>query len=246
MMALSATPDEEPIDLGTLGLARPGVEYQPLVSLATGEIVAYEALARFSSLSSCSLSSALVFAELHRQPALLLRTELQLKQIQLASAPADVPLFVNLDPHILQVPGPMLKKLLAWLKQHGVVVELIEHSRIYDALATATFIRRLQELDIEVALNDIGAPGSLLSLECLASVDYLKFDRSWLTRIREHEAGAELLGGLVRYARQMGKSTMLEGVETPGCLQLARQVGVDFVQGYYYQDSFIVYHGPGV
>lgn len=233
-------------DFGHSGIVRLGVEYQPIVSLAGGEIVAYEALARFSAASGKLLSNPQVFADLHRQPDRLLCTELQLKMIQLQAAPSSVPLFVNLDPHILEADPLIVEELLAILREGEVVVELIENTCMHDARAAPELQRLLQTRQIEVALDDIGACGTLLSLDCLAGADYLKFDRAWLQRLRDGHEQVELLEGFVRYARTAGKRTVLEGVETPDCLERARQAGVDFVQGYYYQDSFVVYHGSGV
>lgn len=233
-------------DLGHSGVVRLGVEYQPIVSLDGGEIVAYEALARFAASDGKLLSNTQVFAELHCQPDRLLSTELQLKLIQLQMAPSQIPMFINLDPHILGADPLLVEELLMLLQQRDIVVELIENTSIHDARAAPELLRRLQARQIEVALDDIGACGTLLSLDCLAGADYLKFDRAWLQRLRDGRAQVELLEGFVRYARAAGKRTVLEGVETSNCLELARQVGVDFVQGYYYQDSFIVYHGSSV
>ena len=225
--------------LGTLGIARLGVEYQPIVSLQTGEIVAYEALARFWDRAERLLSNPTVFAALHRDHDILCRVEKWLKQIQLELAPCAVTLFLNLDPHILSSPEERITGLLTELTRHDVVVEIIENTSVHDARAAYRLHMLLRQQNVKVALDDIGARGTLLSLDSLFQADFLKFDRSWFQRAGEKDQ-LELLKGFIRFARQAGKKTIIEGVETESRLAFARQVGADYVQGYLYQDSFIM------
>lgn len=70
-----------------------GVEYQPLIDTQSGEIMAYEALARFFDHKGLPVSPLDIFQALHESPLMLAQVELQLKRIQLRYRPAGVPLF---------------------------------------------------------------------------------------------------------------------------------------------------------
>ena len=218
-----------------------GVEYQPLVDCATQNTVAYEALARFYNPAGAPVSPLEVFRRLHDSPMLLARVEYQLKQLQLEYRPAGVLLFINLDPDAYHGFGyqgadnPLLQ-LLA--EEPSLVVELIENTCITDAAASEMLSNDLRRIGKQLALDDVGAPDSVVSLPILSIVDYVKFDRSWLQRWQE-PASLILLDSLVSYARRTGKRTVLEGVETEQHLQQARQLGFDLVQGYLYRDRFI-------
>jgi EAL domain-containing protein (putative c-di-GMP-specific phosphodiesterase class I) len=67
---------------------RYGVEYQPIVELSGGEIIAYEALARFYAVDGQPLAPKPVFDALHASPLSLYHVEYDMKQLQLATRPA--------------------------------------------------------------------------------------------------------------------------------------------------------------
>ncbi len=223
-----------------------GVEYQPIVNIHTGDILGYEALARFYHHSGQQIAPAPLFEALHQHPQQLAEVELQLKRLQLAQAPCNSStqpplLFINLDPHaISESTATPLFKLLD--RQTTVVIELIENTDIHDARASSKLHQKLRQLKLRTALDDIGSPDALLSFDILTAVDYLKFDRYWINQLAQpnsHPHHAALLCSLVDFAKASGKKTILEGIETGPQLRLARQLGVDYVQGFYYRDQFI-------
>jgi EAL domain-containing protein (putative c-di-GMP-specific phosphodiesterase class I) len=63
----------------------------------------------------------------------------------------------------------------------------------------------------------------------------LKFDRTLLRRIARPRRRATIQA-LARLARETGGRSVLEGVETAADLALARDLGVDLVQGWYFAD----------
>lgn len=89
-----------------------------------------------------------------------------------------------------------------------------------------------------MALDDIGAPHSLLSVDLMMNVDFLKFDRYWLTFIEQPQS-IQLLTTLVECANRTGKQTILEGIEAKAQLAFAKSIGVDFVQGFLFRSKFI-------
>jgi EAL domain-containing protein (putative c-di-GMP-specific phosphodiesterase class I) len=98
-------------------------------------------------------------------------------------------------------------------------------------------VRALRQRSIGIALYDVGAPDTLLSLETLRDVDVLKLDASWLSRVHEPRDRA-VLDALLALARRLGTRTVLEGVETPAHLDVARGLGVDAVQGFLFRGRF--------
>jgi EAL domain-containing protein (putative c-di-GMP-specific phosphodiesterase class I) len=216
-------------------------EYQPLLDARTERIIGYEALARFRHTNGTPIATGAMFGILHADPGLLLRAELTLKRIQLAKAPAGE-LFVNLDPDSWAQAGtgganPFLALFTS--SPIRIVVELIEHMRVADAVLGRLVQTSLRSRGIPIALDDIGAPDALVSFAAVAEAEVLKFDRSLIRRLadRRHRA---LVEALVRLARQTGARTVLEGVETPEDLARARELGVDLVQGFLFSDSHIV------
>lgn len=218
-----------------------GVEYQPIIALDDESIMGYEALARFYSVDGESLSPQLVFDSLHTNPLSLFQLEYEMKQLQLVHAPkGKLRLFVNLDPDAFQAgDNNEINPLVTLLSGHSdVVVEIIENSNINDADISEAMVLAFSGSNVELALDDIGAPHTMLSLPIMLTVGFLKFDRSWLEYL-DNSVRCSALRHLVAFAHESGKKTILEGIETKSQLLFARTIGFDYVQGFLYRHLFI-------
>jgi EAL domain-containing protein (putative c-di-GMP-specific phosphodiesterase class I) len=91
---------------------------------------------------------------------------------------------------------------------------------------------------LPVALDDLGAPNALVSLESLVRVQYLKLDRTTLRASADLRHRA-LVEALIALARRLGIRTVLEGVETRADLASAEALGFDLVQGFLFRDRFV-------
>jgi EAL domain-containing protein (putative c-di-GMP-specific phosphodiesterase class I) len=217
-----------------------GVEYQPIVDPESGRTVAHEALSRFVEPNGTGVAAASAFASLHDDPTLLLFVETETKRLQLEHAPAG-PLYLNVDPDSFHAGSfaarnPLLDLLAA--RRGETVVEVIEALDVADARLSRGLVDGLRAIGVGVALDDVGAPDALLSLEALKEADVLKLDRSWLQRVHQPRDRA-VLQCLLDLARSLGARTILEGVETTRQLAVARELGVDAVQGYLFRDRFV-------
>ncbi|GLK57971.1 EAL domain-containing protein [Azotobacter vinelandii] len=222
-----------------------GVEYQPIVEVASGNIIGHEALARFRGADGRNLPPERVFCALHDSPLSLFQLELKIKKLQILQAPESGLLFLNIDQDafatFLDEACHPLVELLAGHPR--AVVEIIENSSISDAQVSIAMLGRFGSAGIPMALDDIGARDSLVSLDVLARVDYLKLARDWLNRLSgPHDR--PLLHSLLDFARQSGKAVVLEGVETAEHLQLARRLGIGLVQGYLFRPRFVQVWAP--
>lgn len=212
-------------------------EYQPLVDVQTGDVFAYEALSRFHSKKGVTIAPNLVFDQLHHHLAQLSQIEFAAKHLQIRHAPKNMPLFINLDPHAIN--STRLSHFITLLSTHPkLIVEIIENTCVNDAKRSLALATHLQEAQIRVALDDIGAPHAMLSLPLMAQVDCLKFDMSWLSNIKEAKQ-KNLLKALIQFGKSSDKTTVLEGIESADDLLMAQQLGVDLVQGFLYRPQFV-------
>ncbi|QDQ29275.1 EAL domain-containing protein [Chitinimonas arctica] len=220
---------------------RYGVEYQPIVDLQRDEPIGYEALARFYAADGQPLAPKGVFEALHGSPLSLFQLEYDMKRLQLAYAPTQAELlFVNLDPDAYAVTAnePVDPLLTLMSPRQGLVVEIIENANVTDASLSQQLAQAFSARGIRLALDDIGAPNSMISLDVLMAVDWFKFDRSWLARARDAKCRAALTH-LIGFAHECGCRVILEGVERQEDLQLARALQVDCVQGFLYHKQFV-------
>ena len=240
-LPLSHPPDlSVDVLLDTIEHQRIGTEYQVLVDTVSLATVGHEALARFYRRDGTALPPQLVFDALHHSPFTLFQVELLAKRFQIAAAPPEGLLFLNVDPDAFMQPVSDERRhpmLALFESPQRLVVEIIENSSVQEAHLSQRLAEILKAHGVRLALDDIGSPESMLSLTLLGGVDYFKFDRSWLAR-RGDPAGMRLLKALLGYARELGKQCVLEGVETEQDLELARELEVDLVQGFLFRERF--------
>lgn len=222
-----------------------GVEYQPIVSIEDGSILAYEALARFIDRHGRPLRPDLVFEAFHTSPLSLFELELRVKECQIAQAPQGAKLFLNIDLDAFAANGDGAENPLLdlFVGRDDLVVEIIENCSVSDARISLDMLQCFRQRDLRLALDDIGASETLVSFDVLAGVDYLKLARDWLGR-RNDPVFSALLRAICGFARDTGKAVIFEGIETAEHLAWARASGADFVQGFLYRDLFLSYTPP--
>lgn len=219
-----------------------GVEYQPIIDTCSGAVVGYEALARFFDAQGGAVAPLEVFKVLHESPLMLAQVELLLKRLQMRYRPDTYPLFLNIDPHAFAVFGQddsnnAMATMLT--SSADVVIELIENTDVNDASMNNDVAKVMRDQGFSIALDGVGAPDTMISLNILSDVDYIKFDRHWLCG-NNTPSMQQLLKSLISYAQLSGKKTVLEGVESPEDLAYAVNIGVDLVQGFFYRELFIM------
>lgn len=220
-----------------------GVEYQPLVDTRSGETAGFEALSRFYRANGDVVAPDQVFELLHDNPLLLFHAEMEMKKLQILHAPEKGLLFLNLDPdsfHAGQSPGCNLFTNLFRRHQRPhreILIEVIENLHIGDVALARAMITDFKDAGIRVAMDDLGVSNGLVSFAAFCDSAFIKFDRSWLAgRTNRKPAVMKWFHGMARAA---GGRTVLEGIETLADLTLARDIGFDYVQGFYFRDRFV-------
>ena len=98
--------------------------------------------------------------------------------------------------------------------------------------AARDFARELTDLGCGLALDDFGTGfGSFTYLRVLP-LRYLKIDRSFVLDLARSRDDRRVVQSTIAIAREFGLRTIAEGVEDQATLDLLREMGADFVQGY--------------
>ncbi len=115
----------------------------------------------------------------------------------------------------------------------NIVFEITETALMHDINAGETFARGLCDMGCSVALDDFGTGfGSFTYLKNLP-IHYLKIDIEFVRELISNPANRHVVKAIVSLARGFGHQTIAEGVEDAETLQLLRECGVDFAQGYH-------------
>lgn len=128
-----------------------------------------------------------------------------------------------------------LEKLIVKYKAQGrVTFEILEHESFEDYEDVSRFIDRFRQLNVSIAIDDFGSGYSSLQRVLTLRPDFLKIDGSIIRRMTQDSTEKELVSLIVDLARTMGAKTVAEFVEDREIFELARQLGVDCFQGYYF------------
>jgi EAL domain-containing protein (putative c-di-GMP-specific phosphodiesterase class I) len=115
-----------------------------------------------------------------------------------------------------------------------VIFEITETALVRNEGVAQVFIDSVRRLGCGVALDDFGTGyGSFRYLKHLP-VSMLKVDQEFV-RDLEGEASMvnrHVISATVTLAHGMGQKTVAEGVETESVLEIIRELGIDYAQGY--------------
>ena len=202
--------------------------FQPLVSLRTGEVAAYEALARFPHPPARRPDEWFAIAT-----RCGLGPELELRAIEAAlqapNRPAGTYLAFNLSAAAL-----MSEVVIAGLPQDlsDVVIEITENDHLTDADTLAERLAPLRERGARIAMDDAGAGYSGLQQVMRIQPDIIKLDRSLVANVDSDPAKAALIDSFVRFAARTGAVICAEGIETPEELRVLADLDVTYGQGF--------------
>ena len=110
------------------------------------------------------------------------------------------------------------------------VTETAAIARINDA---KIFIARLKTIGCQFALDDFGSGFSSYSYLKFLPADYLKIDGAFVQGLADDPLDQAIVQSMNQVAHASGKETIAEFVEDARSLELLRDYGVDFAQGYY-------------
>lgn len=113
-----------------------------------------------------------------------------------------------------------------------VCFEIAESTVVANFEQARRFVGVLHGMGCRFALDDFGSGlGSFANLKNLA-VDYLKIDGSFLKNLARDSVNQAMVTAMIRLARSLNFKVIAEQVEDSSTLDAARQMGVDYVQGY--------------
>jgi diguanylate cyclase (GGDEF)-like protein/PAS domain S-box-containing protein len=220
------------------------VHYQPVVQLATGDLVGVEALIRWQHPIRGWVPPAL-FVPLAEEAGLIW----SLDQWVLAQAcrhaaalrasgvlAAHARLAVNIsarniaDPDLVDVVRD--SAAAAGLPFDALELEVTETGLMADAIAARRVLQELRELGVGVALDDFGTGYSSLTNVRQLPVTTLKIDRGFIQHITDRPDDLAIAAAVIDLAQAVGLRTIAEGVETPEQLSLLHRMGCCAGQGY--------------
>lgn len=227
-----------PVELiqDSLDCDRLRVDSQPIMDLATGELSHEELLVRMVTEDGRVLMPGrfMPVAELN---GMLPRIDRFMVERAAALAAQGRAVHVNLSATTLAA-GSFYDDVIAAVERCGadpalITFEITETAAAADMFEAGCLARRLSDHGFQIAIDDFGSGwGALRYLQKLP-VSTIKIDREFITDFWKSPAATNLVRGIVALARELGLRVVGEGVEDEQTLQLMRELGINYAQGYH-------------
>jgi diguanylate cyclase (GGDEF)-like protein len=219
------------------------VYYQPIVSLQTGRLAGFEALVRWNH-PRRGLVSPADFIPVAEETGLivpigewvLLEACKHVRECQLAfPSHRSLSLSVNLSARQVAQPDLLdrIKEALAIskLNAHHLKLEITESVVMENAEAAALMFKQLRSLGVQLSIDDFGTGYSSLSYLHRFPLNFLKIDRSFVSRLTTDNDNA-IVRTISTLARNLGMEVIAEGIETEEQYQQLKMLGCEYGQGY--------------
>jgi len=220
------------------------VQYQPIVSVATGLITAAEALVRWEH-PVRGLVSPSEFVPLAEETGLIRALDHHVLSEACREArrwnpdeASDEPLRVHVNLSVAELRDPdLVPDVLAVLQASELapgrlVLEITESELLGDASDSALRFQELRAIGVRIALDDFGTGYSSLSYLHSLPLDSLKIAKPFVDGLTSGGREAGFVGMIIDLARTLELEVIAEGVETAAQLDALRELGAEFAQGY--------------
>ena len=219
------------------------VYYQPIICLQTGRLAGFEALVRWNH-PRRGLVSPADFIPVAEETGLIVPISewvLQeackhIREMQMVfPSHRSLSLSVNLSArqvaqtHLLDRIQDAL--MASKLSPHCLKLEITESVVMENAEAAALIFKQLRALGVQLSIDDFGTGYSSLSYLHRFPLNYLKIDRSFVSRLTTDNDNA-IVRTISTLARNLGMEVIAEGIETEEQFQQLKMLGCEYGQGY--------------
>jgi EAL domain-containing protein (putative c-di-GMP-specific phosphodiesterase class I) len=203
-------------------------DYQPIVDLSDGSVVAAEALARWPHLG---ISPEVAFARARQEGRVeeldTLCQRAAVEGLRDSALPVGFRIFVNVEPI------SSVETLTERTTGPKLIAEITERALLQRPAELLRSVRLMRQRGCGIALDDVGAvPDSLALLPFLAP-DVIKLDISLVQGWPDIDQ-ARILTAVSAYAERSGATVLAEGIETEAHLQQALALGATLGQGWFF------------
>lgn len=211
--------------------------FQPIVDARDGKVVKYEAVARLMN-EAGEVISPIMFLDVSKQSKLYQYFTRQVMQqvFYVVAKNPEVGISMNLDYEDIACEETVkyIQNRLETYRDYKITFEIVESEEIVDYTVIEKFIAMVKNYSCEISIDDFGSGYSNFAYLFKLEKDYLKIDGSIIQKIEEDSDAQNVVKMLVDFARINQIKTVAEFVSSKGIAQKATEMGIDYLQGYYY------------
>ena len=216
--------------------------YQPKIELSTNRIASAEALLRWTDDSGKPVLSPPAIVSLAAQ----IRLAFELTQwiashcirtLSQWTGDMDIGLAFNVQANLIHHPdlvSALLDANAIWgVDPARITVEITEDAIMEDREAGFECLCQIRDAGMVLSIDDFGTGYSSMSYFQQIPATELKIDQSFVRTLHEDEQSYQLVKIMIEIGHQFGMRVVAEGVESAASLAALRDLGCDYVQGYY-------------
>jgi diguanylate cyclase (GGDEF)-like protein/PAS domain S-box-containing protein len=220
------------------------LHYQPLIDLATGRIIAFEALLRWKH-PVRGFIPPVEFIPLAEETGLIndighwaLERACRQTRAWQVNVPGNANLAINVNLSARQVLQAHFREDVArvvaetGLRPAQLVLEITEGTLLEDVEGVSKRLAELRAMGIRIAIDDFGTGFSSLGYLQRFPVDELKIAREFVDEVVRDPRRARLVQAIVALAHSLELTTVAEGIEEPEQRQRLHELGCVIGQGY--------------
>lgn len=214
--------------------------FQPVVDVVEGEVLAFEALARWSPLALGNVPPS-IFIPIAERTEIINRITATLlaKALEAAKSwPDHVRITFNLSVRDISSKASLLR-LISLIEKSGfpanrLILEITETALMRDFDMAVEALTLLKRLGLEIALDDFGTGHSSLGYVHRLPLDRIKVDRSFVANIETDDVSRSIVKTIIDLCNNLGVKCVVEGMETREQVEILRSFGCSRMQGYYF------------
>ncbi|WP_008318297.1 EAL domain-containing protein [Leptolyngbya sp. PCC 6406] len=216
--------------------------YQPIVRLATQQVVGFEALVRWQH-PERGLVSPGEFIPCMEETGLVVRVGLVVlqqacEQLQTWHQQGWPDLTMSINLSVRQFASPtLLADIDSVLAATGVnpaylKLEITESALMENAEEAIILMEDLRSRQIQISVDDFGTGYSSLGYLHRFPIDILKIDQSFVSQKQVMSRSYQVVETILTLGHQLELAVIAEGIETHEQLQWLQSLGCEFGQGY--------------
>ena len=222
--------------------------YQPIISLATGAISGFEALARWQH-PTRGLIAPNDFIPLAEDTGLIVplgmsilrQTCAQIAEWQQLYPHHPLSISVNLSGRQFRQFDLVeeIKNILSETRLEAIHLrlEITESVIMEDAASAAAMLEQLKQIGVQLSIDDFGTGYSSLSYLHRFPFDILKIDRSFVSQMVSDKESLSIVQTIIALASKLGKITIAEGMETRKHYEMLNELACQYGQGYLFSKA---------
>ena len=224
--------------------------YQPIIDVQNMKIAGFEALMRWKHPEKGMISPG-VFIPVAEESGLIIElsrfalttaceTVGKLQAAAKKETMPDHPLFVGVNFSVKDFAhGNLFDHIVKALAAtnttpHQIHLEITESLLMEAPEAAKTELEKCRAHGLDVSIDDFGTGYSSLSYLHYFPIDTLKIDQSFIRAMTTHSASLVLVKSIIGLARGLNMKIIAEGVETASEARIVRDLGVEWVQGFFF------------